>query len=87
MAPTEVLAGGKTIAHTQVQELGAELPYRNWGKAQNTGTVFLDMRNGREWVKQQAKDKTVLNLFAYTCAFSVRGAGRGGGKSGQCRCQ
>ena len=40
------------------------------GKARNTG-LFLDMRNGREWVEQHSQDKHVLNLFAYTCGFSV----------------
>ncbi len=37
---------------------------------QNNG-LFLDMRNGREWVKQNAEGKNVLNLFSFTCAFSV----------------
>jgi len=40
------------------------------GKARNTG-LFLDMSNGRRWVQQHSQDKRVLNLFAYTCGFSV----------------
>lgn len=40
------------------------------GKARNTG-LFLDMSNGRRWIKQNCKDKKVLNLFSYTCGFSV----------------
>ncbi len=40
------------------------------GKARNTG-LFLDMANGRKWVQQHSKDKRILNLFAYTCGFSV----------------
>lgn len=40
------------------------------GRAQNSG-FFLDMRAGRQWVRQQAAGKRILNLFAYTCAFSV----------------
>lgn len=40
------------------------------GRNQNFG-LFLDMRNGRDWVFEHAKHKTVLNLFAYTCGFSV----------------
>lgn len=40
------------------------------GKNQNHG-LFLDMVNGRDWVRQHSKNKNVLNLFAYTCAFSV----------------
>ena len=40
------------------------------GKKQNSG-LFLDMRYGRNWVREQAKGRRVLNLFAYTCGFSV----------------
>ncbi len=32
---------------------------------------FLDMEPGREWLEQRVKNKAVLNLFAFTCAFSV----------------
>ncbi len=39
-------------------------------RGQNHG-LFLDMRAGRAWVKQHAKQRKVLNLFAYTCGFSV----------------
>jgi 23S rRNA (cytosine1962-C5)-methyltransferase len=37
---------------------------------QNTG-FFLDMRCGRALVRSLAADRRVLNLFAYTCSFSV----------------
>lgn len=37
---------------------------------QNSG-YFPDMKNGRAFVAAHAKDKRVLNLFSYTCAFSV----------------
>ncbi|MFB4393952.1 MULTISPECIES: class I SAM-dependent methyltransferase [unclassified Pseudomonas] len=40
------------------------------GVRQNNG-LFLDMRYGRRWVREQAQGKRVLNLFAYTCGFSV----------------
>ncbi|MDU9389256.1 class I SAM-dependent methyltransferase [Pseudomonas sp. zfem002] len=40
------------------------------GLKQNSG-LFLDMRLGRRWVREQAAGKRVLNLFAYTCGFSV----------------
>ncbi len=40
------------------------------GRAQNTG-LFLDIANGRSWVKDNSQGKNVLNLFSYTCAFSV----------------
>lgn len=68
MAPTTVLLG-ENITQTQVIEHGLKY-HIELGRAQNTG-LFLDMRTGRDWVKKHAKNKTVLNLFAYTCAFSV----------------
>jgi 23S rRNA (cytosine1962-C5)-methyltransferase len=46
-------------------------------KGQNHG-LFLDMAEGREWVRRMVRNYApdqprlkVLNLFAYTCAFSV----------------
>ena len=36
----------------------------------NSG-YFADMKNGRQFVRENAKDKSVLNLFSYTCAFSI----------------
>ena len=67
-APTELLLGEQK-AHTQVSEHCLKY-HLEFGKAQNTG-LFLDMRNGRQWVLENSQNKTVLNLFAYTCAFSV----------------
>jgi len=46
---------------------------------QNSG-YFPDMKNGRAFVKSIAKEKTVLNLFSYTCGFSLA-ALSGGAKS------
>ena len=46
------------------------------GKNQNVG-FFLDMKNCRQWLKEQAPGKKVLNLFSYTCAFSVVAASAG----------
>lgn len=39
-------------------------------RGQNHG-LFLDMASGRQWLREQARGHKVLNLFAYTCAFSV----------------
>ncbi|WP_321471029.1 class I SAM-dependent methyltransferase [Halarcobacter sp.] len=33
--------------------------------------IFPDMKIGREYIKDISKNKNVLNLFSYTCAFSV----------------
>ena len=64
-------------------ELVAEeqgLKYRiRLGENQNTG-FFPDMVNGRQWVRQFAANKRVLNLFAYTCSFSVAAVAGGAEK-------
>jgi 23S rRNA (cytosine1962-C5)-methyltransferase len=60
---------GETIEELTITEGG--LRYRvDLGKKQNNG-LFLDMRYGRNWVRDNAHGKRVLNLFAYTCGFSV----------------
>jgi 23S rRNA (cytosine1962-C5)-methyltransferase len=67
-SPTSILLG-ENISDTVVTENG--LSYHiEFGKAQNSG-LFLDMANGRSWVYEHSKNKNVLNLFAYTCAFSL----------------
>jgi 23S rRNA (cytosine1962-C5)-methyltransferase len=33
--------------------------------------LFLDMREVRQWVRSNAADRSVLNLFAYTCSLGV----------------
>jgi 23S rRNA (cytosine1962-C5)-methyltransferase len=77
LAPTQVILGEK-ITHTVVYEQGLKFNME-LGKAQNSG-LFLDMSNGRSWVKEQSKDKNVLNLFAYTCAFSLAATAGGASK-------
>ncbi|MFC7337590.1 class I SAM-dependent methyltransferase [Haloferula chungangensis] len=42
----------------------------NLQRNQNHG-FFLDMKPGRDWVRENAAGKRVLNLFAYTCSLSV----------------
>ncbi|KDD66768.1 methyltransferase [Pseudomonas mandelii PD30] len=60
---------GDAIDEMTITEGG--LHYRvDLGRKQNTG-LFLDMRYGRDWVRANAQGKRVLNLFAYTCGFSV----------------
>lgn len=73
---TSVLAGSVPEPHL-VTEDGAK--YRvNLLRGQNHG-LFLDMAEGRRWVRAHAQGHKVLNLFAYTCAFSVA-ALQGGAK-------
>ena len=70
-AETRLMAGAVPEPHT-VTENGAH--YRmHVLKGQNHG-LFLDMAAGRQWVAAHAASHPglrVLNLFAYTCAFSV----------------
>jgi 23S rRNA (cytosine1962-C5)-methyltransferase len=67
-ALTTVMAGSVPEAHV-VSEDGAR--YRvQVQRGQNHG-LFLDMAEGRRWVRAHAQGAKVLNLFAYTCAFSV----------------
>ena len=67
-AETRPMAGSVPEPHA-VTEQGAR--YRvHVLKGQNHG-LFLDMASGRQWLREQARDSRVLNLFAYTCAFSV----------------
>lgn len=65
-APVEVCWGE---VPEQAREMGL-LYALKIGPNQNHG-FFLDMRPGREWVREHAAGKRVLNLFSYTCALSV----------------
>ncbi|MCJ8274807.1 MAG: class I SAM-dependent methyltransferase, partial [Psychrosphaera sp.] len=53
--------------------------YVQLNHSQNVG-VFPDMINGRDWVRAHSEQRNVLNLFSYTCLFSV--AAMQGGASG-----
>jgi 23S rRNA (cytosine1962-C5)-methyltransferase len=66
--PFELLLGEACLQAVVVEN---GLKYQiTLGRAQNTG-LFLDMRNGRQWVTDNTKNAKVLNLFSYTCTFSV----------------
>lgn len=68
---TRVMAGAVPDPHW-VSEDGAQFRV-NVASGQNHG-LFLDMANGRRWVREHVAARPgmrVLNLFAYTCAFSV----------------
>ncbi len=39
-------------------------------RGQNLG-FFADMAEGRRWIRERAEGKKVLNLFSFTCSFSV----------------
>jgi 23S rRNA (cytosine1962-C5)-methyltransferase len=46
------------------------------GSQQNYG-LFLDMNKGKNWFIEHCAGKKILNLFSYTCAFSVIGKANG----------
>ena len=77
---TRLMAGSVPDPHV-VSEDGTR--YRvHVQKGQNHG-LFLDMAEGRRWVRGQAAARPggrVLNLFAYTCAFSVVALQAGAGQ-------
>jgi len=74
--PSEVLFG-EIPEDLYILENGMKLKL-NLLSNQNT-YYFPDMKNGRTFVREMAKEKHVLNLFSYTCAFSV--AAKFGGAS------
>lgn len=68
LAPTQVIWGEEnTFPVIEENGLKYQLELK---KNQNMG-IFLDMRYGRKWVQENSDGKSVLNLFAYTCGFSV----------------
>lgn len=67
-APIEVVHG-ILPEELVVTENGLKLLVKPGGQ-QNAG-MFLDMRPLRRWLQENSKEKNILNLFAYTCSFSV----------------
>jgi len=76
-APSEILCG-EVPEDLTILENGMKLKLNLLSNKNNY--YFPDMKNGRAFVREHAKDKHVLNLFSYTCAFSVA-AKFGGAKS------
>lgn len=67
-APSRLL-WGELPAHVDAVEDGLHFRLR-LGDVQNVG-FFPDMAIGRRLVRQRCLGKKVLNLFAYSCSFSV----------------
>lgn len=66
--PVEILMGE---IPQQVLAIEHGLKYRlSFGDKQNIG-FFMDMEPGRNWLSTLSDGKKVLNLFSYTCSFSV----------------
>jgi len=75
LAPSVPLRGEGAPDELTVTENGLKYWVR-LGDGLSTG-LFLDQRSNRAWIRSEAKGKTVLNLFAYTCAFSLAAAAGG----------
>jgi 23S rRNA (cytosine1962-C5)-methyltransferase len=77
LAPHMPMRGAPAPEGFSIREHGIE--YRaHLGEGLSTG-IFLDQRDNRLRVRELAKDARVLNLFAYTCAFT-RAAAIGGAR-------
>jgi 23S rRNA (cytosine1962-C5)-methyltransferase len=75
LAPSAPVRGEAAPDPLVVQELG--LSYRvRLGDGLKTG-IFLDQRDNRRRVRELSRGKSVLNLFAYTCGFTVAAAAGG----------
>ncbi len=67
-APKRVIFGGIPSPTFAVE---SDLKYHlSLDRNQNHG-FFLDMKPGRDWIRENSHEKRVLNLFAYTCSLSV----------------
>ena len=72
--PVEIFYGSDSYLDADFKVDEAGLTYWvNLGRNQNSG-LFLDMCNGRQWMREHAKDKAVLNLFSYTCSLGIAAA-------------
>lgn len=67
-APSEIVLG---ILPEQTFARRGQLLFNLHLNAQQNSGFFLDMEVGRQWIENNTAGKRVLNLFAYTCAFSV----------------
>lgn len=67
-SPSEILVG-ELEENLFVVEEGMKFKL-NLISNQNS-LYFPDMKNGRAFVRENSKNKNVLNLFSYTCTFSV----------------
>lgn len=82
-SPTEVVYNDRSAAHsrrsdteeTRAQQHVAQemaVQYRVRGKHQGQDPLlFLDMRAGRRFILDESHEKSVLNLFAYTCGVGI----------------
>ncbi|MET0402349.1 MAG: class I SAM-dependent methyltransferase [Cystobacter sp.] len=68
LAPEEAMRGA-SVESVVARENGCQFLIRP-GQGLSVG-LYLDMREPRAWLAREARGRTVLNLFSYTCAFGV----------------
>jgi 23S rRNA (cytosine1962-C5)-methyltransferase len=79
LAPARALRGEDAPGEFEVIEGG--LRYRvRLGDGLSTG-IFLDQRGNRRRVREASVGRSVLNLFAYTCPFTVAAAAGGAART------
>lgn len=79
LAPARALRGEDAPIEFMIQESGL----RYWvrlGDGLSTG-IFLDQRDNRRRVRDLSCGRSVLNLFAYTCPFTVAAAAGGASRT------
>ena len=76
-APSELIYG---YLDDNIYAIENEIKFNIDLKSHQNNGYFPDMKNGREFIQNISKDKKVLNLFSYTCGFSLS-AIKGGAKS------
>jgi 23S rRNA (cytosine1962-C5)-methyltransferase len=72
LAPPDPVRGDAAPGDVPILEEGMPLIAR-LGDGLSTG-LFLDQRGNRRRVREASRGKSVANLFAYTCAFTVAAA-------------
>lgn len=75
IAPAKVVRGADGPEEMVLDEGGGKYLVRP-ADGLSTG-LFLDQRENRRWIAAHGEGRTLLNLFSYTCAFTVAAA-RGG---------
>ncbi|WP_164848360.1 class I SAM-dependent methyltransferase [Halobacteriovorax sp. HLS] len=70
LKPVQVEQYGTEISSPFLcEEMGLKF-YVNLLENQNPG-LFLDMKEGKKWLRDNSREKSILNLFSYTCSVSV----------------
>ncbi len=62
-------ARGEPVEQCVAEEQGLRFLIRP-GQGLSVG-LYLDARELRRWVREQSRDRTLLNCFAYTCGFGI----------------